>query len=114
MATLMTTRYQQRRRERLLNPEILAGYQEMDSEIQLVDALNRLRDAAHISVDDLAQRMGRKRTAVSRLLNAARPNPTLETLTDMLSALGITAEIHLRPSESGEAPIRVVKTEVRS
>lgn len=51
--------------------------------------------------------MGRQRTAISRLFNAARPNPTLETVTDLLRALGVTAEVRLRPSHEGEPPIKV-------
>ena len=34
-------------------------------------------------------------------------NPTLETLTDLLRALGVTAEVRLRPSQEGEPPIKV-------
>lgn len=84
------SRFEQRMRQRLRNPEVAAGYQEMESEIQLVEALNTLREQANISTDELAQRTGRQRTSVSRLFHAGRPNPTLDTLTDLLTALGIT------------------------
>lgn len=101
------SRFHQRMQQRLSDPEIAAGYREMDSEIQLVAALNSLREQANISTEELAQRMGRQRAAVSRLLHAGRPNPKLDTLTDMLVALGMTAEIHLRPAQEGESPIQV-------
>ena len=101
------SRFHQRLQQRLRDSEVAAGYQEMESEIQLIEALNRLREQANISTEELARRMGRQRTAVSRLLNAGRPNPTLDTLTDLLAALGITAEVRLRPSQQGEPPITV-------
>lgn len=54
-----------------------------------------------------AQHMGRQRATFSRLFNAARPNPTIETLTNLLRALGVTAEVRLRPSHEGEAQIKI-------
>jgi transcriptional regulator with XRE-family HTH domain len=101
------SRFHQRLRQRLRDPEFAAGYEEMGSELQLVEALNLLREQANLSTEELAQRMGRQRTAVSRLFNASRANPTLDTLSDLLRALGVTAEIHLRPAEEGEPPIQI-------
>jgi hypothetical protein len=72
------SRFHQRRQERLRDPEFAAGYQEMESELQLVEALNMLREQAHLSTEELAARMGRQRTAVSRLFNASRPRATCE------------------------------------
>ena len=101
------SRFHQRLRQRMQDPEFAAGYQEMDSEVQLIQALDVLRKQAHLSTEELAQRMGRQQATVSRLLNADHSNPTLDTLTDMLIALGVTAEIYLRPSQEGEAPLKV-------
>jgi transcriptional regulator with XRE-family HTH domain len=47
------------------------------------------------------------RAAISRLLNAERPNPTLDTFNALLRALHVTAEIRLRPAQEGEPPITV-------
>ena len=107
-------RFHQRAQERLSNPEIAAGYQEMESELQLVRALDILREQAQLSTEELAQRMGRQRMAVSRIFNAARPNPTLDTLTNLLVALGVTAEISFRPSQAGDPPIKVELPERKS
>jgi transcriptional regulator with XRE-family HTH domain len=100
-------RYHQRRERFLQNPEIAAGYWEMDSELRLIQALDAVRAQLHLTTEELAQRMGRHREAVSRLFNAEHPNPTLETFTELLKALGITAEIRLRRSQEGEPPITV-------
>ena len=101
------SRFHQRLQQRLRDPEFAAGYEEMESELQLVEALNLLRERANLSTEELAQRMGRQRTAVSRLFNASRSNPTLDTLTDLLRAMGFTAEVRLRPAREGEPPIQI-------
>lgn len=55
------SRFHQRLRQHMQNPEFAAGYQDMDSEIQLIQALDTLRERAHLSAEELAQRMGRQR-----------------------------------------------------
>lgn len=101
------SRFEQRMQQRLRNPEIAAGYQEMDSELQLIEAIDTLRERAHISTEELARRMGRTRPSVSRLFNAVQANPTLDTLIDLLTALGITADVNLRPSHEGDKALNV-------
>src|SRR5437762_11319318 len=100
-------RYEQRKQKRLTNPEIAEGYREMVAEFQLIQAIEEIRVARHISKEALAQQMGRKRETLSRLLNDADSNPTLNTLIDLLSALRITADITLRQPKEGEEPIKV-------
>lgn len=100
-------RYEQRKRKRLLNPEIAEGYREMTSEIQLLKAIEKIRVAQHLSKEALANQMGKKRETVSRLLNDDESNPTLQTLIELFSAMGITADITLRQSQEGEEPIKV-------
>jgi transcriptional regulator with XRE-family HTH domain len=100
-------RFEQRKRKRLLNPEIAEGYREMTSELQLLQAIENIRVAQHISKETLAGQMGKKRETVSRLLNDDESNPTLHTLIELLSAMRITADITLRQSQEGEEPIKV-------
>ena len=104
-------RYEQRKQKRLQNPEIAEGYREMAAELQLIQAIEEIRIARHISKETLAKQMGKKRETVSRLLNDADSNPTLNTLIELLSALRITADITLRQSKEGEQPIKIT-TEV--
>jgi transcriptional regulator with XRE-family HTH domain len=100
-------RFEQRMRKRLQNPEIAAGFREQAAERELLRRLEEAREHLQISKEELATRMGRHREAVSRLLNATDVNPTLETLVELLMALGITADITLRLATEGEEPIRV-------
>jgi len=100
-------RFEQRKRKRLLNPEIAEGYREMASELQLLHVIELIRQAQHMSKESLAIQMGSRRETISRLLNNDESNPTLQTLIELLSAMKITADITLRQSQEGEEPIKV-------
>jgi transcriptional regulator with XRE-family HTH domain len=100
-------RFEQRLRKRLRNEEIAAGYREMSAELDLMRAIDTIRKQQHMSQEQLASQMGKKRETVARLLSADESNPTLNTLIELLSALNLTAEITLRQSSEGEAPIKV-------
>ena len=102
------SRFHQRLRKHLENEEFAAGYREMSAELELIQAIEAARKKLHISKEELATRMNKRREAVSRLLTADDANPTLDTITELLVALGITAEITLRKAVDGEAPIKVV------
>ena len=100
-------RYEQRRRIRLQDPEVAAGYREMGVELQLMQALDTIRKQQHMSQEQLAARIGKKREAISRLFSSDEINPTLNTLIELLSALNLTADITIRQAEEGEEPIKV-------
>jgi transcriptional regulator with XRE-family HTH domain len=100
-------RFEQRLHKRLQNKEIAAGYQEMAAEFELMHAIDTARKQQHISQEQLANLMGKKREAISRLLSADDINPTLNTLIELLSALKLTADITLRQAREGEGPIKV-------
>lgn len=101
------SRYRQRRAKSLQNPEVAAGYWEMDSELKLVKALDLVREREGMTKEEMARRMQRQRVAISRLFNAERSNPTLETLHAALRALDLTAEVHLRRAREGDPPMTV-------
>ena len=100
-------RFEQRLQKRLENKEIAAGYQEMAAELELMHAIDTARKQQHMSQEQLANLMGKKREAISRLLSADDINPTLNTLIELLSALKLTADITLRQAREGEGPIKV-------
>ncbi len=100
-------RYEQRKRKFLQDAEVRDGYQEMGAELQLMQALETIRDQQQISKEALAEQMGKKREAVSRLLTGENTNPTLSTIVELLRGLGLTAEIRLRQSEEGESPVTI-------
>lgn len=101
------SRYEQRRRKFLQDPEVAEGYQEMAAEFQLVQAIKSIRSKLGISKEQLASKMGKKRETILRLLTSSDTNPTLETVIELLSALQLTADIRLRHAKEGEPPLQV-------
>lgn len=101
------SRFHQRLDEDMRDPEFAAAFDQADVELQLILTLDSLRKQLGLTNTALAQRMGRRRQAVSRLLNAAEPNPWLNTLVELLAALGVTVEVHIRRARDGEPPVTV-------
>jgi len=100
-------RFEQRLRKRLENEKIAEGYREMAAELELMRAIDDARKHLQMTQEQLAERMGKKREAVSRLFSADDINPTLNTIVELLSALNLTADITIRQAEEGEGPINV-------
>jgi transcriptional regulator with XRE-family HTH domain len=100
-------RFEQRLRKRLENENVAEGYREMAAELELMRAIDDARKHLQMTQEQLAERMGKKREAVSRLLSADDINPTLNTIVELLSALNLTADITIRQAEDGEGPINV-------
>jgi transcriptional regulator with XRE-family HTH domain len=101
------SRFHQRLREHMQDPEFASGYWEMDSELQLIQAIDTIRQREGLTTEELARRMDRERAFLSRLFNAEHPNPTIDTFTALLKALNVTAEVHLRHAQEGEPPLKV-------
>ncbi|HEY7349704.1 MAG TPA: helix-turn-helix transcriptional regulator [Ktedonobacterales bacterium] len=99
------SRFHQRLQEDMKDSEFAAGFREMDAALNLLHAIEEARRSLHITQKELATRMGRRREAVTRILTGDEANPTLETITELLSALGLKAEITLRPAEPDDTPI---------
>src|SRR5437016_7012151 len=86
------SRFHQHLREDLSDPEFAAAFYDMSVDIALLQVLEQARMALNVSEKELAERMGVQRTTVTRLFNASHPNPTLDTISDILRALGLQAE----------------------
>jgi len=102
------SRFHQRLREDLKDPEFAQAFYDMSADIALLQVLEEARKALNVSEKELAERMGVQRPIVTRLFNASHPNPTLDTISDILRALGLQAEITIRPTspEDAHIPIR--------
>lgn len=89
------------------NPEFAAGYWEQDAEIQFMRALDVIRQSEHMSMTQLARNAGKSRESLARLFNAENPNPTLDTITDLLRTLHLQAEVTLRRVPEGTPPLAI-------
>lgn len=56
--------------------------------VAVVAQLKAAREAAGVSLDEIAARTGMPKSAISRLENSANPNPTLATLRRYAEAIG--------------------------
>jgi transcriptional regulator with XRE-family HTH domain len=101
------SRFDQRLREDLNDPEFAEAFYDMSVDIALLQVLEQARKALNISEKELAERMGVHRSTVTRMFNAAHPNPTLDTISHILRALGLQAEINIRPASPEESSIPI-------
>jgi transcriptional regulator with XRE-family HTH domain len=101
------SRFHQRLREDLSDPEFAKAFYDMSADIALPQVLEEARKALNVSEKELAERMGVQRPTVTRLFNASHPNPTLDTISDILRALGLQAEIKISPASPEDALIPI-------
>lgn len=81
------------------NPEFKTEYERIErDEMPMFDAILAARKAAGLTQAQVAERMGTKATAVTRLENAlitGKPSPSLNTLRKYAEALGKKLEVRL-------------------
>ena len=79
-------------------PGVKAAYEEMEPEFSLLRELLRARQNAGLSQAEIAEKMGTKAPAVTRLessLSSGKHSPSLATLKKYAKALGCHLEIKL-------------------
>lgn len=82
------------------NPEFLAAYDELETEYVLLRDLLLARQNAGLTQAEVAEKMGTKSPAVTRLetaLSDNRHSPTIATLKKYAQAVGCRLEVHLVP-----------------
>jgi len=87
----MTSKLQALKAKAFANPEVKKAYDELEPEFELINTLLKMRNAAGLTQDQVAERMGTKEANVSRL-EKGRGNPTLKTL--MSYAKACNCELH--------------------
>lgn len=71
----------------LKNAEVKAAYDALDDEFALIDVLLTMRNKAGLSQRELAEKMGTRRSNISRLENG-HANPSWSTLQKYAEACG--------------------------
>lgn len=85
------------------DPEFNAAYNELDTEFNLLRELLLARQKTGLTQAEVAERMGTKAPAVTRLETALSGNghsPTIATLKKYAHAVGCKLEVHLVPSNA--------------
>lgn len=88
-------------------PEFKAAYDELEMEYTLLRELLLARQRAGLTQAEVAEKMGTKPPAVTRLetaLSDQRHSPTLATLKKYAQAVGCKLEVHLVPPNAVKAP----------
>lgn len=85
----------------LKDPKDKALYESLDAEFKLLEQMIEARLHAGLSQDEVAQRMGTKKSNISRLENSLLhdPSPNLATLKKYAAAVNCHIEINLVPNE---------------
>ena len=98
-----TKSHQQMLEEWEKDPAFNAAYNELDTEFSLLRELLLARQKTGLTQAEVADKMGTKAPAVTRLetaLSGNKHSPTIATLKKYAQAVGCTLEVHLVPSTS--------------
>lgn len=90
----------------LSNPAIRAAYEAMETELCLLRQMLKARQRAGLSQAQVADRMGTKAPAITRLessLGNGKHSPSLATLRRYAHAVGCELQVKLVKSKKGEA-----------
>jgi len=85
------------------DPEFNAAYGELDTEFTLLRELLLARQRSGLTQAEVAEKMGTKPPAVTRLetaLSDSRHSPTIATLKKYAQAVGCKLEVHLVPTKA--------------
>lgn len=86
--------------EQLADPEFKAGFERKLAKVKSMAAVLRViedvREQENVPKAEVARRMERHPSAVSRLLSGDGPNPTLDTLVDLADALGLELDVRIK------------------
>lgn len=84
----------------LADPIFRAGFERKLAKIkgiaEVLSVIEDVREREGIPKAEVARRMERKPEAISRLLRGEGANPTLETLVDLIDAIGLELDIHIQ------------------
>ena len=81
------------------NPEFKEEWNKLDTEFALIESIIRAREIAGLTQAELAERIGTKQPALSRLERGGFKTATVETLTKIAHALNTELVIKLQPTE---------------
>lgn len=86
-----------RMKDRAFAEEYIAARREIGTVDGLVRALDEAREQEGLTKAELAKRVGMKAEVVRRLFTTDEPNPTLDTVVKLASALNCSLDLVPRP-----------------
>jgi transcriptional regulator with XRE-family HTH domain len=102
----------------LADPAFRIGFEQKLAKVkgiaEVLSVIESVREREGIPKAEVARRMERKPEAISRLLRGEGANPTLETLVDLIDAMGLELDIRIKQQpakrHSDYTPIKVSAT----
>lgn len=84
----------------LADPVFRAGFEKKLAKVksiaEVLRVIEEVREWENIPKAEIARRMDRKPEAISRLLRGEGSNPTLDTLIDLVDAVGLELDIRIK------------------
>lgn len=99
----------------LADPAFKANFEKKLAKIksiaEMLQVIEQVRKRESLPKAEIARRMNRKPEAISRLLRGEGANPTLDTLIDLVDAIGLELDIRIRrqpAARSGDySPLKI-------
>ena len=83
--------------QQMKNPGFKKAWRELDAEFELLESMVQLREQAGISQQSLAEKIGTKQPALSRLERGGFKKASVETLRKIADALDARLVVRLEP-----------------
>jgi DNA-binding phage protein len=84
----------------LADPAFKAGFEKKLAKVkgiaEMLQVIELVRERQNLPKAEIARRMNRKPEAISRLLRGEGANPTLDTLIDLIDAIGLELDIRIK------------------
>lgn len=92
--------HEQMKKKMLSDPTVRHEYDSIAEEFRLAEKLVKARLRAGLSQEDVAERMGTKAPAISRIESSStKHSPSVRTLQKYAEAVGCELEIKLKPAK---------------
>jgi ribosome-binding protein aMBF1 (putative translation factor) len=83
--------------QKMKDPEFQKAWDDLDTEFKLLEMVIKAREEAGLTQEELAQRIGTKQPALSRLERGGFKKAKIETLLKIANALNVRLTISFQP-----------------
>ena len=85
--------------EKMKNPEFRKAWQDLDAEFSILESVIKARKKARLTQQELAERIGTKQPALSRLEKGGFEKANIETLRKIANALNYKLIVRFEPKK---------------
>jgi len=85
--------------EKMRNPEFKKAWQDLDAEFSILESVIKARKRARLTQQELAERIGTKQPALSRLEKGGFEKANIETLRKIANALNYKLILRFEPKK---------------